>query len=211
MKTPFTPEQFFGVFEHYNQSVFPAQFIISLLGLASLILLHVHNRAGQRFTGWFLGLLWIWTGLVYHIGFFSEINPIAKVFGGLFIFQGVLNMVEANHQRLQPSLGPGFKATVGYFLIWFGFLIYPIISYFAESSFVRTISLGLPCPTTIFTLGFFVLTTQQYRKYLLIIPSLWAVVGISAAINFGVHQDLMILVAAITALFFRFQNKTPRK
>jgi Na+-translocating ferredoxin:NAD+ oxidoreductase RnfE subunit len=43
------------------------------------------------------------------------------------------------------------------------------------------------------------LIRDRVPKYLLIIPSLWAIVGLTAAINFGVYQDFMMIIAAITA------------
>lgn len=88
MKTPFTTEQFFLVFEHYNLKIFPAQLIIVILGIAALLLVHSKNRYKNKLIGCYLGLLWIWTGLVYHIVFFSGINKAAYVFGGIFIIQG---------------------------------------------------------------------------------------------------------------------------
>jgi len=202
MKTPFTQDQFFGVFEHYNQTIFPGQLIILLLGLAALVFLHSRIPLKNKILGVILSLLWIWTGLVYHIAFFSGINSIAKVFGGIFILQGLVILSEMYRTRLEFVFNPDIKSYLGYFFILFGLLIYPAISFFMEGSFIRTISLGLPCPTTIFTLGFFMFTGASFKRYLLIIPTLWAIVGISAAMHFGVYQDLMILVAALAALFF---------
>lgn len=33
---------------------------------------------------------WLWMGIVYHIIFFSSINPVAYVFGVMFILQTIL-------------------------------------------------------------------------------------------------------------------------
>ena len=78
-------------------------------------------------------------------------------------------------------------------------MVYPAISFTFEKSLARTITLGLPCPSTILTFGFLMLAERNLPKYLLIIPSLWAVIGLSAALNFGVYQDLMMIVAALLA------------
>lgn len=200
MKIPFTIEQFFNVFEKYNLSVFPAQVIILLLALAGIFLLHSEKPLRNKVIGAFLGLLWIWTGLVYHILFFTGINKAASVFGGLFILQGVLILIISFlRQRLVFTFRPDSKDYIGYFFILFGLMIYPFIGYLTGGSMVKTISLGLPCPSTIFTFGFLMLTTREFPKYLLIIPSLWAIVGLSAAINFGVYQDYMMIIAAIVA------------
>ena len=71
----------------------------------------------------------------------------------------------------------------------------------------NTIALGLPCPSAILTFGFLMLVSNKFPKYLLIIPTLWAVIGLSAAINFGVYQDFMLIVAAIVADFNLLKRK----
>lgn len=203
METPFTTDQFFGVFERYNSAVFPSQIIIIILGFLGLFLLHTGYSRKNKFIGIFLGFLWLWTGIVYHIAFFSEINPIANVFGVVFILQaGLLLYTSLMKENLHFSGHFRLKDFLGYFFILFGLMIYPLIGYVLEGSYLRIISLGLPCPTTILTFGYFMITQKEFPKYLLIIPSLWAVVGISAAVNFGVYQDFLMIVAAITANVF---------
>jgi len=200
MKTPFTTEQFFNVFEKYNSTMFPLQLIIILLGIAGLFLLHSKYSFKNKIIGGYLGVLWLWMGLAYHIGFFAEINKAAFVFGGIFILQGLLILFNTFVKgRLIFDFFPKTKDYLGYFFIIFGLILYPIIGYFMVDSLTKTISLGLPCPTTILTFGFLMLTNNKFPKYLLIIPSLWALIGLSAAINFGVYQDFMILITAIIA------------
>jgi len=137
-------------------------------------------------------------GLVYHILFFTAINKLAFVFGTVFILQGVLILI---HTFLKDTLNFNFssqsKNYFGYFFILFGLDIYSLISYFILGSFDTTITLGLPCPSTIFTFGFFMMTGNKFPKYLLFIPSTWAIVDLSAAIQFGVFQDLIMPIAAI--------------
>ncbi len=203
MKMPFTTEQFFDLFEKYNVTVYPAQLIIGLLGLLAILLLHSAWRYRHKFIGGYLGLLWIWIGFAYHITFFTEINPAAFIFGFVFMLQGVLLLIATFiGNRLKFTFRPVAKNFSGYFFILFGLLIYPMISYLATGSLAKTIAIGLPCPSTILTFGFLMMTQSKFSKYLLIIPTLWAIVGISAAINFGVYQDLMILVAALFADYY---------
>lgn len=208
MKLPFTTEQFFNVIEKYNEAIFPSQLIILLLAFISLISLHSKFSAKDKITGLFLGILWIWTGVVYHLIYFTAINKAAFLFGLIFILQGLLILFNVfGKNRLNFNFTSDIKGYSGYFLILYGLIIYPIISYFTEGSVGKTIVMGLPCPSTIFTLGFFILTINKFPKYLLIIPSIWAVIGVSAAINIGVFQDLMIIIAAITANILLLRNK----
>lgn len=207
MKTPFTIDQFFTVFENYNTKIFPTQILILLLGIAALVLVHRKKGNNNPFIGVFLGLLWIWIGAVYHIAFFSEINKPAYLFGALFIFQGSLLLINAfSKSALKFKIEPGIKSIMGEFFILFGLIIYPIIGYLVEGSFSRIISLGLPCPSTIVTFGFLLLAGNKVPKYLLIIPILWSLVGLSAAINFGVLQDYMLIVSAIVSVIFLFRK-----
>lgn len=200
MKIPFTTEQFFHVFEKYNTTIFPFQGIIILLGIFAFLLTHSNHPLKNKLIGGFLGLLWIWLGVVYHIIFFTAINKVAFVFGAFFILQGVLILVNTFLKRkIIVGVSPQTKYYFGDFFILFGLIIYPIISYFVEGSFNRTIALGLPCPSTIFTFGLFMMAGNSLPKYLLIIPSIWAIVGLFAAIQFGVYQDFMMPITAIIA------------
>jgi len=207
MKVPFTTEQFFNVFEKYNSTMFPVQIVILVLALTGIFLLHSKKVYKHKFIGAFLGLLWIWTGLVYHFAFFTEINKVAFAFGGIFILQGVLILINSFKEKLVFTFQPQAKDYIGYFFILFGLIIYPLIGYLTGGSMVKAISLGLPCPSTILTFGFLMLTNSKFPKYLLIIPSLWAIMGTSAAINFGVYQDYMMILAAVIANFYLLRRK----
>jgi hypothetical protein len=209
MRMPFTTEQFFNVIANYNVMMFPFQIILFLSGIVSLFFLHSKILTKDKLIGIYLGILWMWIGIAYHLAFFTVINKAAYLFGGIFILQGLLILFNALiKNRLIFTFSFQTKDYLGYFFILYGLIIYPIISYFAEGSFERTIVMGLPCPSTIFTFGFFILTNNKFPKYLLIIPSLWAVVGLSAAINIGVFQDVMIIIAAITADIMLIRRKS---
>ena len=144
MKAPFTTEQFFEVFEKYNLGVFPSQILILILGIAGVLLIHARNPIKHKSIGGLLGLLWLWMGTVYQIGYLSSINKAAYVFGGLFILQGLFILYES---YIKNRLGFRFKGQLtdylGYFFILFGFLM---------------------------------LSDKKLAKYLLIIPSLWALI-----------------------------------
>ena len=90
MKTPFTTEQFFDVFIHYNTSVWPVQILLNLIALFVIFIAVRKFLFTDSVISWVLALFWLWMGIVYHLIFFSSINPAAYVFGVLFIIQGLL-------------------------------------------------------------------------------------------------------------------------
>ncbi|PWD99637.1 DUF6064 family protein [Marinilabilia rubra] len=207
MKIPFSTEAFFGVFETYNSSVFPLQFLIMAFGIITVILLHSGSRYKNTAISYFLAFVWLWTGILYHLLHFTAINMAAYSFGILFILQGLFFILELSRKRLNFFFPGGFAGYTGYFFVWFGLLIYPLISYFAKGSWAGTIALGLPCPTTIFTFGLLMLTSRAMPRYLLIIPSIWTIIGTGAAVNFGVYQDYMMLLSAVVANIYLLKRK----
>ncbi len=209
MKIPFTNEQFFEIMEMYNISVFPAQVVLILLGVAVLYLLHSGTKNRNTFIPGILAIFWLWMGIVYHWTFFTRINPAAWFFGGLFILQGLFFLWETfRKKRLEFIFTKTISGYVGYFLVIFGLVIYPALFLALGKSPETTIVLGLPCPTTIFTFGLFLLTSGKFPKYLLIIPVLWSLIGTSAAFKFGVLPDYMLIISAIIALWLIFTKKT---
>ena len=209
MNIPFTTEEFFQIIEKYNTSLFPSQIFILILGLVAVLLLHNKRAFKNKLIGGFLAFLWLWTGLFYHILNFTEINKAAYVFGAIFILQGLFLLYEV---FIRGKLVFEFKANfinyLAYFFIWFGLIVYPVLIYALDGSFNQVISLGLPCPTTIITFGFLIITHRSFSKYLLIIPTIWAIIGTGAAINFGVYPDYLMLISAVIADIYLFgRNK----
>ena len=209
MKTPITTDQFFSVFEKYNHAIFPVQIVLFLLTILALIAIGSKIKQKDKVVAVILGVIWIWTGIVYHWAFFSHINILALGYGVVFILQGLFLIWEG---VILYNLKFVFRMTVqaflGYFFILYGLIIYPVIGYLIEPGFSRTISIGLPSPTIILTFGFMLLCDKKFSKYLLIIPSIWAVIGISTVMKLGVYQDSIMLIAAIIADILILRDKS---
>lgn len=205
---PFSTEQFFSIFENYNTTVFPLQWIFLFLGFTALFFATSKKPVKNNIIGSILVVTWIWTGIVYHIIFFASINPAAIAFGGLFILQGIFLYIETFvRKNLVFNYSGSVKDNLALFFLLFGLVIYPVISFYFEGSIIRTISFGLPCPTTIVTFGFLLLTDRKFSGYLLFIPSVWAIIGTAAAINFGVYQDYVMIFSAIVTNICLIRNR----
>ena len=101
---------------------------------------------------------------------------------------------------------------VGGILLLYSLLIYPILGYFLGHVYPYSPTFGAPCPTTIFTFGLLLWTDGKFPKYLLIIPVIWSIVGFSAAFQWGVLEDIMLLISALvaTAMIF-YRNKVEKQ
>lgn len=71
-------------------------------------------------------------------------------------------------------------------------------------------SLGVPCPTTIFTIGVLMWASAALPRTLFVIPMLWAVVGTAAVFSLGMWEDLRLTAAALVAASTLIANRRPR-
>jgi hypothetical protein len=139
-------------------------------------------------------------GIAYHLMFFTEINPAAKIFGAVFILQGILLLYYGLiKNKLEFRFNMGVRDYIGLGLITLGVLIYPIVGYIIGHRFPDNPTFGLPCPTTMFTLGVLLLGTG-YIKRLIVIPFVWSIIGFMAAISFGIKEDVLLLLSGLVAL-----------
>jgi hypothetical protein len=196
MLLPFTPDQFLEVFAAYNRAVWPAQLVAYLLGLAMVVALLRPSGQSHRVIGVGLGLMWLWTGVVYHASFFARINPAAMAFAALFVVQGLLFAHAAlTRSDLHFLAGRGPRTWVGWALIVYSALLYPLIGV-AGHGYPAMPMFGItPCPVTLFTFGVLLVAQGPVPRRLLIIPFLWALVGGSAAFLLAVPQDWPLLLS----------------
>lgn len=202
MTLPFTREQFFAVFAQYNQYVWPAQIV--LLGMAAAcVTVLVRRRSGGRAIGWVLAFLWGWMAIAYHAAFFARINPAAWFFAAFFWAGAALFAWHAQRGSLRFELGGragrGDRAA-GLALVAYALVGYPLVGALAGQRFPAMPTFGLPCPTTIFTLGLLILARRPVPVGVFIVPLAWSFVGSTAAFQLGVVEDMGLLLAALLTL-----------
>jgi len=201
---PFSIEQFFEVFRNYNAGIWPAQLFAYVLGLAAVGLAFRPSVSGSRVVLAILALFWFWTGIGYHLLYFSVINPAAFVFAAVFVLQGILFSAAA--ARADPprfDLGSRVRGSAGGLLIFYSLIVYPGLGYVFGHGGLLGPQFGVtPCPVTIFTMGLLLSQTGRYRWWMFVIPVWWALVGTSAAVLLGVPEDLMLGLTALLAIAF---------
>jgi hypothetical protein len=209
---PFTIQQFFEVFERYNQSIFPLQFVLVLAASAIVMLVVTRRRFADEVISGMLAFLWLWAGIVYHLIFFAPVNSGAYFFGAFFIVQGIFLFQQGIlKKRLKFHLKPDFYGVLGMTFITYAVVLYPIIGALSGHIFPSSPTFGAPCPTTIFTFGLLLWTDEKLARALLIIPLLWAFVGSLAMFSFGIAEDFGLLLTALIAAFFIIRREFPPK
>ncbi len=127
----------------------------------------------------------------------------SAVGAGVFAWQGVAR------GRLRFRFSRSARAAFGAALVVFGLVVYPAWSAFAGHRYPAMPTFGLPCPTTLFTVGMLALLERPYPRSALVVPVLWSLVGVQAAFLLGVPQDLALLVAAVFGGVLIVRASTP--
>jgi hypothetical protein len=202
MTLPFTSEQFFDLFERYNTVIWPIQLVAYGLGAGVVALALLRSRYADMTVAGVLAMMWFWIGIVYHFMYFTRINPLAPLFGVLFVAQGALLQWEGVlRKRLFFQARPDAAGALGALLVVYSMALYPLIGHLTGHGYPRSPSFGVtPCPATIFTLGLLLWTYRPVPKHLLVIPILWALIGTIAALSLGVYEDLGLTAAALLAV-----------
>lgn len=212
MLLPFTVEQFFGVFRAYNETVWPAPWVLGALAVAALWLTTRPGRWSDQAISAILGVLWLWLGLAYHLAFFAPINPLAYAFAAVSAAGGLAFLwFGAVQRRLRFRFSTRGRGRVGMLLVAFALVVYPGWSMLAGHRYPEFPTFGLPCPTTLFTMGLLAFLVPPYPRAALVAPLLWCLVGAQAAFLLGVPQDLGLLAAAAFGSFLLLQASSAKQ
>lgn len=201
MNLPFNAEQFFQVFADYNRAVVIAPIGLMVPAILSVLAILHRRPDAQRIVASTLAFLWVWSGVVYHLGFFTRINPMALAFGAAFIAQGFLFYRFGRSAEPLESRRPWrLRKAVGALVVAYALVGYPVVSVILGHSWPAAPTFGVPCPVVIFTLGIWLCLGAPRPRWLLVVPLVWSGLGATAALSLGVYQDWGMLVAGLLTL-----------
>lgn len=89
-------------------------------------------------------------------------------------------------------------------LLIYAMVLYPAIGWALGHRYPAAPTFGLPCPTTIATLGLLLWTAERPPVVAVVIPWLWCLIGTIAAIQLGVAEDLGLPVALAISIWSWF-------
>jgi hypothetical protein len=211
MTLPFAFDQFLSVFVAYNTTIWPAQVFLNIAAIIAIARCFRKPVASKVISAILAGL-WLWTGIVYHWIFFASINPAAHGFGVIFVGQAILFLVYGTVRcSMTFQFDYSLSAFVGAVFILYALLVYPVIGCFLGHAFPASPTFGAPCPTTIFTFGLLLWTTNHVRWYVYVLPLVWALIGSSAAFKLGMVEDIGLLISAIVGTILLYSRPTMSK
>ena len=201
---PYTAEVWFALFDEYNRAIRPLQGV-SLFLTASILMLALRSRENRsRIIVAILAAGWVWTGSVFHLVYFSEINFAAPVYGAVFILQGVLlfwSGVYRNRISIRFQRKPASYAGAAIFFL--SAVILPVTDWHQGLSWTDArFALLAPGATAGLTLGLLMMVDRRPPLWVGAIPVLWITVAGAHAAVLGVYQDIALTAAGLVALIW---------
>ena len=193
---PFTVEDLLGVFETYNQAIWPMQIVAYVLGVVAVLLTVRTTAMSSRIIAGILSFLWLFSAGFFIFALVPIYKP-AYAFGALFIIQAAIFLACALKPCVSFAIGRDAYAVVGLLFIAFAMIGYPVLGYFIDHRYPQSPPFGLtPCPLSVFTFGLLLLADSKVPKRILAIPFLYAIGGIMP-VSIGVTEDLAMIVGGL--------------
>jgi hypothetical protein len=211
----FNLDEFLQVLSQYNLAIWPLQIFAYLLSITLLFLLVKPNRYSQKIVFSILSFFWLFTGIVFCFIYWSPSHFFGYSFGILCTLQGLLFFYSLIKSDIEMDYRHNTFTLIGILLVIYAMIGYQIFGTFLGHSYPTFFALGLvPCPTTIFTFGIFLMINKKVPLKYLIIPFLVAIGGFLAVYE-GIFEDIGLIIAGIlgTMLIIRRegQEKTTKK
>lgn len=209
MQLPFSELQFLDVFALYNQTLWPVALGLWLVTAAVIVAWLAGKLVSDRWASALLAFHWAWAAIAYHFAFFSRINPAARIFGLLFLLEALVfvwwGMVRSTLHF--STTRPVWRAlSIG--LVLYA-LAYPFVNLGAGLRFPRMATFGVPCPTSLLTVGLLLSVSPRAPRLLLVIPILWCLVGGSAAFLLGIRADLVLVLGGVALVAYGLARPGP--
>ena len=168
-----------GYFVKYNAMVWPLQVVVYLLCFIALFLAVKKFKYSDRIVAAVLAVFWLWNGIVF-LPPAGAASALFYVFAALFVVQGILFLIGIIRPNVSYRIGTDIYSLIGIVLVLYGLIGSPFVGTLVGHLYPKMAFVGLfPCPTLAFTFGMLLCTDARVPKYLLAIPFLWGLWGVT--------------------------------
>jgi len=198
----FTIKDFMSVLESYNLALWPMQIFGYILVIVALFFTFKSTKYSQQIVLGLLSFLWLFTGIGFGLLYWAPSHLFGYVFGVCCIIQGLIFL----YGLMKSDITISFPGLTNYSWIGIIFILYAMVGYqvfgiFLGHTYPRFFPVGLvPCPTTIFTFGIFLIMSKRIPIKYLVIPFILALGGFLAAYK-GIYEDIGLIIAGLLGTF----------
>jgi len=203
----FSIKEFLLMLESYNLAIWPLQIFAYTLVVLALFFLFRPTYYSHKIILAILSLFWLFTGIVFCFLYWGPTHIFGYVFGICCVIQGLMFLYSI--RRSNMKIGPKDTAYtfIGTLFVLYATIGYPIFGYYLGHIYPRFFAIGLvPCPTTIFTFGIFLIINNKVPVKYLVIPLVISLGGILAAYK-GIYEDIgLVIVGILGAILILHSN-----
>ena len=213
--TPMTSEEFWKLIHEYDASIFPMQFIFSIV--AVVLVVFMAKKPSAKLNKWinlFLVSCYLWIGVVFFLVHNRDLSARMHYFQPILMFIiaflfALDIFVKRTNFKFSNNRGHNW---IMLFFMAYSIIGYPLIGWLLGHPYSVKITgdfstwvpiLGVyPCPTTIFSLSLLSLALPQGDKKVMIPLLVWSLFSIMGPPlrMYGVYEDIGLFFAGLYGL-----------
>jgi hypothetical protein len=202
----FSLEEFLLVLDSYNLAIWPLQIFAYVLIVLVLFFSLKPTKHSTKIIVTILSFFWLFTGIVFCFIYWAPSHIFGYIFGICCTVQGLLFLYSI--VRSDIAIGPQDKThtLIGLLFILYAIMGYQIFGYYLGHIYPKFFAVGLvPCPTTIFTFGIFLIINKRIPIQYFVIPLIISLGGFLAAYN-GIYEDIGLIIVVILGTILLMQR-----
>lgn len=193
----FSIKEFLNVLENYNLAIWPFQVFVYILIVMTLFFLFRKTKYSSKLVFAILSFFWLFNGIVFSLIYWSPSHLFGYIFAILCTIQGLLFLYSIIRSDITIGHLNKIFTLIGLLFILYAIIGYQTFGYFLGHIYPRYFPACLvPCPTTIFTIGIFLIINNKIPVKYFIIPLIIAVSGVLVVYN-GIYEDIGLIITGL--------------
>ena len=209
----FSIEEFLLVLESYNLAIWPLQIFSYILVVLVLFFSFKPTNYSPKIVLAILSFFWLFTGIVFCFLYWATSHIFGYIFGIFCVLQGFMFLYSIIKSDITIGSSDITYTLIGILFVLYAIIGYQILGYYLGHIYPKFFAVGLvPCPTTIFTFGIFLIINKKIPIKYFVIPLMISLGGFLAAYN-GIYEDIGLVIAGILTiiLIIKRDAKVKRK
>ena len=197
---PFSIEEFLLVLESYNLAIWPFQIFTYILVILVLFFSFKPTKYSLKIVLAILSFIWFFTGIVFCLLYWAPSHIFGYIFGIFCVLQGLMLLYSIYRSDITIGTRDITFTLIGILFVLYAIIGYHILGYYLGHIYPKFFAVGLvPCPTTIFTFGIFLIINKKIPIKYFIIPLIISSGGFLAAYK-GIYEDIGLIIAGILTI-----------
>jgi hypothetical protein len=209
----FSIEEFLLVLKSYNLAIWPIQIFAYVLVILSLFFTFKSTKYSSKIVLAILSFFWLFNGIVFSFIYWAPSHIFGYFFGICCVLQGLIFLYSIWSSDITIGSTHIIYTLIGILFVLYAAVGYQILGYYLGHIYPKYFAVGLvPCPTTIFTFGIFLIINKKIPIKYYVVPLILSVGGFLPAYK-GIYEDIGLVIAGIlgTILIIRRGVQLKRK